>query len=277
MNCAGISQEQRKHQQDLERLRQLRPIDDDFMRCLFKDNIPLVQFVLRIITGKPDLIITECQTQKDLKRLVGGRTICLDALGTDLDEKKYDMEIQREDRGACPFRARFHSSALDIENLDAGQDFRELPETYTIFITEKDFFGAGEPFYPIERINLTTKKPFDDGEHILYVNGAYRGESEIGRLMHDFCCASASEMNFPLMAERTRYLKETPKGVSEMCQIIETMRREEWEEGRKEGRKEGAITAARRMLRTGRYAPEEVCAISGLTMAEVKALAAELG
>ena len=61
----------KQHQEDLQRLRLLRPIDDDFMRCLFKDNIPLAEFVLRIITDKPDLIITDCETQKDMKRLAG--------------------------------------------------------------------------------------------------------------------------------------------------------------------------------------------------------------
>lgn len=60
---------------------------------------------------------------------------------------------------------------MDIENLDAGQKFKELPETYTIFITEKDFYGKGEPLYIIERMKLTTDKNFEDGEHILYVNG----------------------------------------------------------------------------------------------------------
>ena len=74
---------ERERQEDLQRLRGFRPIDDDFMRCLFKDNVPLAEMVLRIITGKDDLIITECQTQKDMKRLVGARSICLDAYGTD--------------------------------------------------------------------------------------------------------------------------------------------------------------------------------------------------
>lgn len=37
----------RQHQEDLRRLYALRPIDDDFMRCLFKDNIPLAELVLR--------------------------------------------------------------------------------------------------------------------------------------------------------------------------------------------------------------------------------------
>ena len=115
---------------------------------------------------------------------------------------------------------------MDIENLDAGQDFAELPDTYTIFITEKDFYGKGKPVYSIERMNLTTGKPFDDGEYILYVNGEYRGNTDIGKLMYDFSCTKASEMNFALVAERTRYLKENPKGVSEMCKVMEDMRNE---------------------------------------------------
>ena len=82
-----MCEEDQKRQQDLERLRRLRPIDDDFMRCLFKDNRPLAELVLRIITGKPDLVITEFQTQKDMKRLAGARSICLDASGTDADGK----------------------------------------------------------------------------------------------------------------------------------------------------------------------------------------------
>ena len=84
----------------------------------------------------------------------------------------------------------------------------------------------GKPVYPIERINLAAGTFFEDGEHILYVNGEYKGESDIGRLMHDFNCTRADDMNFELMAERTRYLKENPKGVSEMCKVMEDMRNE---------------------------------------------------
>ena len=253
---------EQKHQKDLERLRGFRPMDDDFMRCLFKDNIPLAELVLRIITGKPDLVITDCQTQKDMKRLAGARSICLDAYGTDSTGKKYDMEIQREDKGADPHRARFHSSVLDIENLDAGQEFSKLPETFTIFITEKDFYGEGEPIYFIERMNITTGKPFADGEHILYVNGEYRGDSDIGKLMHDFNCTDAADMNFKLLADRTRYLKENPKGVSEMCKVIEDMRKEE------------RVEVALRMLEAGKYVLDEIANISGLPLNEVKKLQA---
>ncbi len=182
--------------------------------------------------------------------------------------KNYDMEIQREDKGANPHRARYHSSVLDVENLDAGQDFNQLPDTYTIFITEKDFYGMGKPIYRIERMNIDTGKPFEDGEHILYVNGEYRGNSDIGKLMHDFNCTDADDMNFELMAERTRYLKENPEGVGQMCKVIEDMRKEE----REEGIKEGMRIAALRMLAAGRYALEEIANISGLPLEDIKKL-----
>ncbi len=230
---------EQQYQEDLQRLRGLRPIDDDFMRCLFKDNIPLAEFVLRIITDKPDLIITDCETQKDMKRLAGARSICLDAYGTDSDGKKYDLEVQRQDKGADPHRARYHSSVMDIENLHSGQEFKELPDTYTIFIIEKDFYGQGEAVYPIERINLATGKSFEDGEHILYVNGEYRGESDIGKLMHD------------------------PKGVQEMCKMMEDMRKESLKE------------VAKRMLADGMLTLEKIAEYAGLSLDEVKKLKAD--
>ncbi len=259
-----LTTEEQKHLEDLQRLRGLRPIDDDFMRCLFKDNIPLAELVLRIITGKQDLTITDCQTQKDMKRLAGARSICLDAYGTDSTGKKYDLEIQRADKGADPHRARYHSSVMDVENLDAGQEFCELPDTYTIFIVEKDFYGIGKPVYSIERINLDTGKPFEDGEHILYVNGEYRGASDIGKLMHDFNCTDANDMNFELIAERTRYLKENPKGVSEMCKVIEDMRTQE--------RREAMIDTAKRMIADGILTLEKIAEYVGLSLDEIKSL-----
>lgn len=264
MALTTAEQLKRRREENLRRLQGLRPIDDDFMRCLFKDNIPLAQMVLRIITGKEDLVIISCQTQKDMKRLAGARSICLDAYGVDSQGKRYDLEIQRADKGAEPHRARYHSSVMDVENLDAGQDFSELPDTYTIFIIEEDFYGQGKAVYPIERMNLATGKPFEDGEHILYVNGQYRGDSDIGRLMHDFGCTSADEMNYPLLADRTRHLKENPKGASEMCKIVEEIVKEE--------KKEAAEEFARKMLAAGKYSLEDIADILGLTVEEIRKL-----
>ena len=77
--------------------------------------------------------------------------------------------------------------------------------------------------------------------YILYVNGQYNGDDELGWLMHDFLCNDPDEMHYELLAERSRYYKEDPKGVSEMCKAMEDMRNEALERGRMEGRTEGHL------------------------------------
>ena len=140
-----------------------------------------------------------------------------------------------------------------------------MPDTYVIFITEKDYYKAGKPMYVIQNMNLTLNQPFEDGTHILYVNGEYRGDSDLGKLMHDFNCTDAEDMYFDLLAEKTRYLKENPKGVNEMCKVMEDLRNESYAEGREEQAK---ITAFR-MGKKGR-SPEEIAELIDFDVETVK-------
>ena len=193
------------------------------MRCIYQDNIPLAEMTLRIITGIKDLTLAKGETQKDFKRLLGARSICLDYHGVDTKGTQYDLEVQKADSGARPERARYHSAVMDVEALDAGQLFEELPETYAIFVTEHDIFGKGRGLYPVERVIMPECESFNDREHIQYVNGAYRGNDPLGELMHDFCCSDPDEMKNEMHAEASRYYKENPKGVETVCKIIEEM------------------------------------------------------
>lgn len=198
-----------------------------FLRALLKENIPLAQMILRIIMQKDDLRIIQCTTQADFKRVTGARSICLDAYATDGTGKKYDIEVQRADSGADVHRARYHASMMDVENLDEKQDFGDLPDTYIIFITENDYFGEEQPFYHAERVITTlNNRPLNDGNHIIYVNGQYRGRDPIGKLMHDFFCNNADDMHYDLLAEETQYLKENKKGVNTMCEVMEELKLE---------------------------------------------------
>ena len=224
-------QKQKDHEEDLIRLRGFRPVDDTFMRVLFRDNLPLAEYVLRIIIDKEDLHLTKEQTQKDLVKLVGARGLCLDVHGVDDNGTQYDLEVQRADSGARPERARYHAGALDVENLNTGQQFEELPTTYIIFITENDIWGAGKALYPMERLNIVTGKIFDDRQHILYVNASYKGNDPLGILMHDFLCSDPDDMKTPILADKARYLKQDPKGVELMCRTMDELREESLKRG----------------------------------------------
>ena len=162
----------------------------------------------------------------------------MDVHGVDDQNQQYDLEVQRADSGARPERARYHAGALDVENLDAGQEFEELPTTYIIFITENDIYNSGKALYLMERINLATGKPFDDRQHILYVNASYKGEDPLGQLMHDFLCTDPDDMYTHLLASKVRYLKTNPKGVELMCRAMEELREESIQRGIEQNRLE---------------------------------------
>ena len=198
-------------------------------------------------------------------------SVRLDILATDSVGTKYNIEIQRSDKGAGRKRARYNSSMLDANLLQKGEDFSELPETYVIFITENEVMGKGLPLYPVERYISVTGERFEDGAHILYVNGAYRGDSPIGRLMHDFGCVDPSDMYYDVLADRVKFFKESKEGVAVMCRAIEDM----WKRAVNEGEENRARNIVLRMLAAGKYTVAEIADISGLSIEEVKKLQSE--
>ena len=182
-----------KHQEDLQRLRGFRLLDDDFLTKCFEGDTASIELVLRIVLEKPDLKVLDVRTQVFVENLLN-RSVRFDILATDSTGAKINVEIQRADKGAGRKRARYNSSMMDATLLKKGDDFDNLPETWVVFITENDVIGKGLPLYPVERCFLGTGERFEDGSHILYVNGAYRGDTPIGKLMHDFSCTKAVQI-----------------------------------------------------------------------------------
>ena len=257
----------REHQEDLQRLRGFRLFDDDFLTKCFEGNIAGIELVLRIVMEMPDLKVIDVHTQVFVENLLN-RSVRLDILATDDTGRKINVEIQRSDRGAGRKRARYNSSMMDANLLKKGENFDELPETYVIFITENDVIGYGKPLYRFERCLVGTGESFGDGSHILYVNGAYRDETPLGKLMHDFSCTNPADMHYELLAERVRFFKENKEGVAIMCKAMEDMRNQTLKEGMK--------AVALRMLQAGKYALEEISEITGLTLDEVKELSTDM-
>ena len=203
----------------LEKIKQLRLMDDMFFNSCFDGNIPCMEVVLRAVMGNDRLCVTKVITQQSVPNPYG-RAVRFDALATD-GETVYDVEIQRSDEGAIPRRARFNSSMIDSREVSKGTLFPDLPETYVIFITEHDVWKRGKPLYTVRRTFEDTEEIFDDGAHILYVNGEYQSESPLGRLMHDFFCIDPNDMYSDVLAERVRFFKENEKGVATMCKVME--------------------------------------------------------
>ena len=249
---------------DIERVMKLRLLDDVFMKAVLHDNISAVQLIVRIILNRQDIEVVDVKTQEELTSLFG-HSVRLDVLARAADGKRINLEIQRSDRGAEPKRARYHLSAVDWHTLPAGADYSELPETYILFITENDLYGQGLPVYEVDRFIRQTGEAFEDEEHIIYVNGAYTGEDDIGKLMSDFRATDPGKIHYEELAEKIKMFKQTEGGLSTMCKIMEEVRQEGVLQGMQQGIQQGmqqgiekGICASVKLMRDVPYSRELV-------------------
>ena len=221
-------------------------MSDIFMRNVFKQR-ECLEYVLQVIMEKQDLRVIDQIIQKDYKNLQG-RSAIMDCVARDSEGKQFDVEIQQDNEGASPKRARYHSGLMDMNTLNPGQDFDELPESYVIFITRDDILWYGFPIYHIDRHIKEADDSFQDEAHIIYVNSRKQEDTELGRLMHDLHCKNADEMHSPVLAKRVHELKDTQKGVELMCHEMEKIYSEGMESGEKRGElkkaKETALSLA---------------------------------
>lgn len=248
------------HPDNLERIKSFRLMDDVFMTKCFEGDLECTELVLRIIMERPDLKVQSVKVQSLYKNLQG-RSLTLDIDATDSTGRRFDIEVQRADGGASPRRARYHVSVMDANTLRPQEDFEALPELYIIFLTEHDVLKGGKPLYHIDRCVRETETPFDDGEHILFVNGECRDDTPLGLLMQDFFCTNPDDMHYAPLRERVRYFKENEKGVLSMSNVVDEIKQEERE------------AVAERLLKKGKMSYEEIAEISCLTLEKVINLA----
>ena len=110
--------------------------------------------------------------------------------------------------------------------LREGQDFKKIKNSYVIFIYRHDKYKKGLPLYHIDRYVKETGEWFADGSHIIYVNGSYKGNDEIGRLMADFHQTNSEHMHYMTLAQSVKHYKETEEGRGQMCEAVEKYAKE---------------------------------------------------
>ena len=121
---------ERKHEEYLHRIQNLRLIDDNFMTKVFEDK-ECSEFLLQVILDRDDLTIREVHSQYGLNN-IQGRSARLDILAVDEQNKAYNIEIQRNDRGGVERgdskaqRSRHQGESLRIADGERGPLLRRI-------------------------------------------------------------------------------------------------------------------------------------------------------
>lgn len=150
-NNSNFQHTDKKDMEDLEKRKTIESftlMDDIFMRLVFEEK-SCTEYVLQVLMNKKSLKVKKQYVQKDLPNL-HGHSLLLDCFCEDDQGNLYNIEIQNTSKDAGPKRARYHAALLDIHYLGKGEDFTHLPESYIIFITDKDIFKAKKQLYHIE-------------------------------------------------------------------------------------------------------------------------------
>ena len=251
----GKSKSTRKKLDALEKkkiIASLTLMDDLFMQVVLEEQA-CTEYILQTILDKTSLKLMEQRLQKRLPNL-HGRALVLDCLCTDEKGLLYNIEVQNSSAGAIPKRARYHAALMDTHTLKKGEKFSKLPESYVIFITDKDVLGEGEQLYRIERVIRKSGNLFKDGSHILYFNTARQDDNALGKLARDFKEANPKEIQSEVLSHRVASLKEGKldrEGEKKMNVLLEKYRKKAIEEGIEKGIEKGLAQGIQQGLQQG--------------------------
>ncbi len=123
---------------------------DDFMFCkVMKDPRICTQVVETLLDIKVDHIEYQ-NSHQEAKQDYRSRGVCFDVYVRDSDHV-IDLEIQTVNSKDLLKRARYYQSMLDMDQLDRSIDYKDLKESYVVFICLNDPFAKKLPRYTFKR------------------------------------------------------------------------------------------------------------------------------
>lgn len=97
------------------------------------------------------------------------------------ETRVFDLEIQTTSNKNLPRRSRYYQGLIDLNTIEKGANYKELKESFIIFICTFDPFHQGMAQYTFENLCLEdTELKLDDGAKKIFfnTNGYTRAEDE---------------------------------------------------------------------------------------------------
>lgn len=209
-----------------------RPIDDIFGKRMLENNLPLAQFMLRIITGDSTMEIAEGHAQHVSSNVDNHKGIITDSYYRDREGNIYVIEFQRKKRSDYIERFRFYQGLIDTSSIDKGEEFSRLKKLSFYVICEDEIFEDGAQVNRIKKIVESNGREYIDNLNLVYLDASKWDYSELGMLLHDCLCDSADKMYYEEMAECARRLKEGQEMLYQYSDLIDEYVEQQTEEVR---------------------------------------------
>lgn len=205
----------KKQEENLQKIKELRLMDDILMVKCFEGSPERTELLLRLIIKRPVLRVQTAQIQWF------GPSAGLDIFAEDTNGHSYIIKVFCDETPDFKYYVNFDEKVpFHLYNC-----FQDRPEHYIVHIIEH-----GSTRKAVSHSSLMFDGALENGDwygdiiNILYVNGERKNRSPLGQLMFDFSYSDPSDMNYALLADRVRYLKESPEGIQAMSEMLEKKR-----------------------------------------------------
>ena len=252
-------------------MRQMCLFDDIFFRLCFEDFPEGTEFMLQVILGNPNIKVIDQHVQF-VENNTDKRGVRLDVYAEDAnDGSKYNIEVDKGNLKDLVPRSRYYSSVIDSRmTMNKKDPYRSLPKSYVIFICVSDIMEQTEPMKWYTRKANGTNEELGDGSNIIFVNGSYNGDDDIGRLIHDMKEKDPSKVKNKILEKRIASVKI--KAIEEKGEE-NTMVVTYFDELIMKEREEQALDTAKRMLADGSLTIDKIAQFTALPIEKVKELA----
>ena len=194
-------------------------------------------------------------------------------------DKWIDIEMQTTNKHDLEKRSRYYQALMDTDCLEKGGRFKDLKNTYVVFICTFDYLGLGEPMYVVESYIRKNDLHFNEGASKILLNklGSFyeyiNDPTKVGSKLIEGIDERVQKYNTPEWRERLVTLEY----------MIAEAKEEGLEQGRTEGIKQGrtegeASGRAEREIEMARAMKGEnidiktIIKVSGLSAEEIEKL-----
>lgn len=174
------------------------------------------------------------------------RSVRLDVYIKDDNNSRYNIEMQAYNKDSIVKRTRYYHSQIDMNLISTGTRYKELPDTFVIFICDYDPFGKKKYCYTVKNnCEEDTSIEIKDGVTSIFLSTHGENKTEVSKELVNF---------LDFVRERTEgnnkdygdaFVKQLQKSVEEIKQSrewgdkymgLKEMLEDEYEEGLEKGK-----------------------------------------
>ena len=238
------------------KLRELTIKDDFMFGAVMSDPENCRELLEMILSISIDRI--EVSKEKSMVYHPEYKGVRLDVYARDEENTCYNVEMQASRRPVLGKRSRYYQSQMDMEMLQSGRDYEELPKSFVVFICDFDPFGKELYRYTFKmKCEEDVNVELEDARQIIFLSTQGKNREEVPKELVTFLeyvKADLEESQKDFHNSYVRRLQDSVQRVKanremeERFMLLEEKLKEERAEGEKIGWKLGQTQGARDML-----------------------------